>query len=63
MFWMEKQCFDELCAKIEASVGPSTFKIDQYMDEFNGDDQKYNIIAVYEESTGGLISGEVKLAL
>ena len=38
-------------------IAPSTLKIDQYKDKFIGDDQKYNIVTAYIESTGEFISG------
>ncbi len=64
---MSKVHFQLLCDKIEDIVGPAVFKSELYLNEMmkeplvaNGN---RNIFAAHEQSTGGMISVEVKLAL
>ena len=66
-FRMSKVHFQLLCDKIEDLAGPAEFKSELYLNEMlkesiiaNGE---RNIFAAHEQSTGGMISGEVKLAL
>ena len=66
-FRMSKAYFQLLCDQIEDIIGPSTFKSELYLNKLmkvpiipNG---ARNIIAAHESSTGGMICGEVKLAL
>ena len=68
-FQMSKVYFQILCDKIEDIVGNTTFKSELYLNEMmhpplvaNGARVR-NIFVAHENSTGGMISGEVKLAL
>ena len=69
-FRMERECFDYLCERIIDNVGESDFKSENYLCDFrNGEatgadtlDQT-NILHAHEHTTGGFVSGEVKLAL
>ena len=71
-FRMERECFDYLCQRIIENVGEQDFKSEYYLrDLSNGDanvvdsDKLYttNILHAHEKTTGGFVSGEVKLAL
>ena len=67
-FRMPRECFDLLCEKIEANVGEREFKSENYLHLFRGgykdnDLRTTNIMRAHEATTGGFISGEVKLAL
>ena len=71
-FRMERECFDYLCQRIIENVGEREFKSEDYLRDFsNGDanvvdsDQLHqtNILHAHEKTTGGFVSGEVKLAL
>ncbi len=66
-FRLSKAYFQHLCDQIEDIIGPSTFKSELHLNKLmkvhiipNG---ARNIIAAHESSTGGMISGQVKLAL
>ena len=61
MFRMSHDCFDSLCQRIISVVGEDKFKSEAYIDAFLKDkDQMYD---AHVETTGGYISGEVKLAI
>jgi hypothetical protein len=69
-FRMERGCFDYLCERIIDNVGERDFKSESYLRDFkNGDAteadtmHKTNILHAHEHTTGGFVSGEVKLAL
>jgi len=66
-FRMSRVCFEYLCAKIEANVGVENFKSEEYLREIkagiHGVRARANFFGAHESSTGGFISGEVKLAL
>lgn len=67
-FRMSRECFRDLCHKIEHNVGEAQFKSEAYLRNLKqstdvGDKKKISIMKCHEESTGGFISGEVKLAL
>ena len=64
-FRMPRECFDLLCEKIEANVGESEFKSEQYLSLLRRgyEGNVRNIMRAHETTTGGFISGEVKLAL
>ena len=66
---MSKVYFQILCDKIEDIVGNTTFKSERYLTKMmhppliaNGTRAR-NIVVANDSSTGGMISGEVKLAL
>jgi hypothetical protein len=56
-----------LCERIEKNVGPHRFKSEQYLDALrNGEIENKRLEAMdlaHRKSTGGFISGEIKLAL
>ena len=64
---MSKVYFQLLCDKIEDIVGPAVFKSELFINEIMKEplvaNAGRNIFAAHEQSTGGMISGEVKLAL
>ncbi len=68
---MSKALFQKLCDKIEGIVGPAVFKSEDYLDEIlshqlpysDHNHQRTNILLAHEHSTGGFISGEVKVAI
>ena len=67
-FRMPRECFDLLCEKIEAIVGEREFKSENYLQLLregykDNDLRTTNIMLAHEKTTGGFISGEVKLAL
>ena len=62
MFRMPKTCFEELCDSIREKVGEDEFKSEDYLDS-NLSGTKRKMFRAHELSTGGFISGEVKLAL
>ena len=63
-FCMSKSLFQKLCDSIKDSVGAEKFKSEQYLDArlMSLPKQLNNIFHVHLASTGGMISGEVKLA-
>ena len=62
MFRMSKTCFEELCDVIRENVGEDEFNSEDHLD-FNLSGNKRKMFRAHEQSTGGFISGEVKLAL
>ena len=62
MFCMTKDCFEELCDSIREKVGEEDFKSEEFLDS-NLSGKKRKMFRAHELSTGGFISGEVKLAL
>ena len=58
MFRMNKTCFDELCASIVNAVGDSSFKSEEFLES-----HQHQVSGAHNISSGGSISGEVKLAL
>jgi hypothetical protein len=63
---MSKALFQKLCNKIEGIVGPAEFKSKDYLDEIlsrHHNPQWTNILFAHEHSTGGFISGEVKITI
>ena len=67
-FRMSKILFHRLCDNICAAVGEHEFKSEQYIQQrINGasmfPDPSNNIFIAHHESTGGFVSGEVKLAI
>ena len=62
MFRMTKNCFEELTISIRAKVGEDEFKSEEYL-ESSLSGKKRKMFCAHELSTGGFISGEVKLAL
>ena len=62
---MSKVSFQLLADKIEDIIGPDNFKSKQYLNnaiQGHGDGSR-NIIVAHQQSTGGMLSGEMKLAL
>ena len=71
-FQMSCNCFDSLCTKIESNVGEGTFKSEAYLLELqythapaNSMAKKLmkNLVRGHAVTTGGIISGEMKLAV
>lgn len=66
-FRMERECFHYLCDRIIANVGEGAFKSEEYLYEMKHgyvvEDRQANILHAHEHTTGGFVSGEVKLAL
>ena len=61
MFRMNRDCFNTLCQHIISKVGERKFKSELYIDAFlKGKDHMYD---AHVKTTGGYISGEVKLAI
>lgn len=65
---MSRECFRHLCSRIEENVGESKFKSEQYLRNLKQssdprDKQIRKMMKSHEKSTGGFISGEVKLAI
>jgi hypothetical protein len=61
MFRMSQQCFNELCQSIIAGVGENAFKSEYYIEQML--QRRVPIYLAHQESCGGFICGEVKLAL
>ena len=64
-FRMSKVCFQLLADEIEDIIGPDNFKSERYLNnaiQGHGDGSR-NIIVAHQQSTGGMLSGEMKLAL
>ena len=67
-FRMSRDCFQYLCDKIEANVGERTFKSECFLSDLKTSSESWNkysvnLMQAHEASTGGFVSGEVKLAL
>lgn len=67
-FRMTCACFEYLCSIIEDNVGEHEFKSKAYLRKYRssnaGNDLKSaNILHDHDQSTGGFISGEIKVAL
>ena len=68
MFRMSRPCFQLLCSKIIRSIGERSFKSQAYLDAFLSEENVipsslYNIYKAHEKTSGGFVSGEVKLAI
>ena len=67
-FRMSKVLFQQLCNDIIAAVGPDEFKSEQYLRQrIDGaaiiPDRSNNLLIAHHESTGGFVSGEIKVAI
>ena len=67
-FRMSRECFQQLCNKIEDNVGSDDFKSERYLRELrlglnSFQLNKKKMEKAHTDSTGGFISGEIKLAL
>ena len=67
-FRMSRDCFKHLCNRIEDNVGERVFKSEEFLKDFRysrdaKDKKSINMMNAHEGSTGGFVSGEVKLAL
>ena len=67
-FRMSKVLFHQLVDDICAAVGTNVFKSEQYIQQQIDDnllfpDQSKNIFKAHHDSTGGFVSGEIKLAI
>ena len=61
IFCMNRECFDLLSQRIITSIGESKFKSEVCIDAFLKG--KYNMYDANVKTTGGYISGEVKLGV
>ena len=61
MFRMTRECFHLLCEKMKITVGESEFKSEAYIHAFLN--KKGSIYNANCETTGGFISGEVKMGI
>ena len=70
-FRMSRECFAFLCKKIKTNVGEDEFMSEEYLranspgvsGESHGFFSKMHMAASHKASTGGFISGEIKLVL
>ena len=64
-FRMNKDLFQQLCDRIEDCVGAEDFKSEQYLDArlMSPPKRSNNIFHAHQNSMGGMICGEVKLAV
>ena len=67
-FRMSRECFAYLCNRIMTNVGEDKFKSEEFLDNLKHSDdprdkEKVQMMNAHEGSTGGFISGEIKLAL
>ena len=66
-FRMSKGCFSYLCEQIKSNVGEDKFKSEEFLSKCSRaitfSPKVSNIMRAHEQTTGGFISGEVKLAL
>ena len=64
-FRMKKEIFQKLCDRIEECVGAVEFKSEQYLDArlMSPPKRSNNIFHAHPKTTGGMICGEVKLAV
>ena len=64
---MERECFEYLCRHIITNVDEYAFKSEEYLHELKCgyivEGMQSIILNVHEHSTGGIVSGKVKLAL
>ena len=68
MFRMSRTCFKQLCDKIIISVGERSFMSQAYIDAFlveknQAANSLYSIYKAHAKTSGGFVSGEVKLAI
>ena len=61
MFRMTRECFELLCEKIKLSVGEKKFKSEAYIELYLN--HPGNLYHANCATTGGYISGEIKLAI
>ena len=68
-FRMTRECFQHLCScYIESNVGERVFKSEEYLKDLRfsrdtSDNKTIKMLYAHEGSTGGFVSGEVKLGL
>ena len=65
---MTRQCFDQLCSKIICSIGERAFLSEKYINVFISDNDvsTSHLLRIYRahaRTSGGFISGEMKLAI
>ena len=61
MFRMTRDCFSLLCQDITMAIGESQFKSESYINTFLN--KKGSVYHAHRISSGGVISGETKLAI
>ena len=62
-FRMEKECFKLLVSTVEGNIGVENFKSEAYIQSKEADSRYDEMYNAHKKSTGGIISGEIKLAL
>lgn len=65
-FRMSKQLFKRLCDIIQDNIPPHEFKSEEYLEKLLESpvvDPSRNILFAHAQSTGGFVSGEIKLAI
>ena len=61
---MSRECFKHLCNRITTIVGEDEFKSDEYLNNLrHSNDPKVRMMKAHEDSIGGFVSGEIKLAV
>ena len=68
MFRMSRECFNSLCNVVIRNISEEKFKSEKYINAFykqnyQSDDRAYIMYTAHMNTSGGYISGEVKLAL
>ena len=61
LFRMNRDCFYRLCSRIIAAIGEKAFKSEEYIHAFL--ENKSSIYEAHKLTSGGFISGEVKVAV
>ncbi|KAL7428164.1 hypothetical protein ACHAXH_000770 [Discostella pseudostelligera] len=65
-FRMSRELFMRMCYEIEDLVGQTNFKSEEYLRhivEYDDGNRSINIVHARDQSTGGFITGEVKLVI
>ena len=66
MFRMNNSCFNAVCSKIESNIGREKFKSEAYLSELEEaytDNKKFNMFTANKKTTGGYLSGEIRVAI
>ena len=61
LFRMNRYCFYQLCSSIIAAIGEKSFKSEDYINAFF--EKKNSINEAHKLTSGGFVSGEVKVAI
>ena len=66
MFRMNNPCFNPVCSRIESNIGREKFKSEAYLSELEEaytDNKKFNMFTANKKTTGGYLSGEIRVAI